>query len=69
MEAVDRMLNEVLQMLYFLQFTSFDTILHFSNLLNRVELRRIRRGVYRYIFAKSNKKNCFLKTLLKFAVV
>jgi hypothetical protein len=48
MEAIDRMLNEVLQMLYFLQFTSFDTILqHFSKLLNRVELRRIRRRVYK----------------------
>jgi hypothetical protein len=54
------MLNEVLQIFYFLQLTSFDSILqNFPKLLNKVELRRIKRKEYRCIFAKSNEKKLF----------
>jgi hypothetical protein len=62
--------NEVLQILYFLQLTSSDSILQsFPKLLNKVELRRIRRKEYRCISAKSNEKKIISSKLKKFAVM
>jgi hypothetical protein len=49
------MLNEVLQIFYFLQLTSFDSILqNFPKLLDRVKLGGIGREVYRYVSSFDN---------------